>query len=353
MVCVLFLGVSLPLGAQQPMTWQQANARSAEIIRASGANAEAAKLAQAAFDLYPLQTNNYKPAMHGQLLLNLMDVREKVQGRGAALEDADRGEAAIELASGRRDPVLIDVWRDAIRMCRSAGDWNRVHAYYGRIVELAEALWGAADARVIKARLDWVTDVRNRGAAWAQDMLRTTHSRAAAAGADEAALTPIELTAAKVELEQRNWKKAIEGYERLTARLAQRNDPRFLHVLQVAYAQLTYAYDQDGDDAAAQRTQDRLVGTFGAAPTPLVPLLRIPPLYPRRALRDGREGSVRVLLSIDETGAVVDVSVVKSRPAGVFEAAAIEAVRQWRFKPTLVDGQPVSHKGLWELVFKI
>ena len=42
---------------------------------------------------------------------------------------------------------------------------------------------------------------------------------------------------------------------------------------------------------------------------------------------------------ISQDGAVQEVRVLKSQP--LFDAAAVEAVRQWRFTPTLLNGQPV------------
>jgi protein TonB len=42
---------------------------------------------------------------------------------------------------------------------------------------------------------------------------------------------------------------------------------------------------------------------------------------------------------IAENGSVRDVRVLRSIP--LLDAAAVEAVRQWRFTPTLLNGQPV------------
>jgi protein TonB len=42
---------------------------------------------------------------------------------------------------------------------------------------------------------------------------------------------------------------------------------------------------------------------------------------------------------IAEDGSVRDVRVLRSVP--LLDSAAMEAVRQWRFSPTLLNGQPV------------
>jgi protein TonB len=62
-------------------------------------------------------------------------------------------------------------------------------------------------------------------------------------------------------------------------------------------------------------------------------LNRIPPLYPARALLRRTEGWVRLQLSIDAEGLVEDARVLEASPEGVFEKAALKAVRRWRFEP--------------------
>jgi TonB family protein len=66
------------------------------------------------------------------------------------------------------------------------------------------------------------------------------------------------------------------------------------------------------------------------------------PTYPKRMLDAGLEGTVEIEAVIG-----VDGRVVRARPATGqahpdFAAAAIEAVRQWRFEPTLLNGKPVE-----------
>ena len=66
-----------------------------------------------------------------------------------------------------------------------------------------------------------------------------------------------------------------------------------------------------------------------AAPKPIT---RANPEYPRRALRRGVEGSVLLEFSVDANGNVVSPRVLESRPRGVFEAAALEAVSKWKYE---------------------
>jgi len=61
-------------------------------------------------------------------------------------------------------------------------------------------------------------------------------------------------------------------------------------------------------------------------------LRRSPPVYPARALVRKTEGWVKLQLIIDATGKVADARVLDAKPSGVFDAAALKAVRRWRFQ---------------------
>jgi periplasmic protein TonB len=69
-------------------------------------------------------------------------------------------------------------------------------------------------------------------------------------------------------------------------------------------------------------------------------IVHVPPRYPPTAQAARVEGVVALEAVIDVTGRVNDVRVVHSIPA--LNQAAIDAVRQWRFTPTLLNGEPVS-----------
>jgi protein TonB len=63
------------------------------------------------------------------------------------------------------------------------------------------------------------------------------------------------------------------------------------------------------------------------------PLSQPQPVYPSRAEDAGREGSVRVRITIAPDGSVSNVTVLLAQPAGWFESATVEAVRRWTFQP--------------------
>ncbi len=78
----------------------------------------------------------------------------------------------------------------------------------------------------------------------------------------------------------------------------------------------------------------------------------VAPVYPRAALEDNVSGEVRVRITVDAKGKVADAVILESAPAGVFDDAALAAVRRWRFKPAEVDGQPVEASTIQSLLFK-
>jgi len=66
----------------------------------------------------------------------------------------------------------------------------------------------------------------------------------------------------------------------------------------------------------------------------------VPPQYPPEAGRARIEGTVVLMALIDKDGTVKDVRVESGLP--LLSQAAIDAVRQWRYKPYLMDGEPVE-----------
>jgi protein TonB len=66
----------------------------------------------------------------------------------------------------------------------------------------------------------------------------------------------------------------------------------------------------------------------------------VPPQYPPEAGRARIEGSVVLMAVIDKDGTVKDVRVESG--LALLAQAAIDAVKQWRYKPYLIDGEPVE-----------
>ncbi len=70
-------------------------------------------------------------------------------------------------------------------------------------------------------------------------------------------------------------------------------------------------------------------------------LKRVDPIYPDLARRAGIDGTVELEVSIDATGKVTDVEVVRGLPLGLSQAAA-DAVHQWTYRPARTAAGPVA-----------
>lgn len=69
-------------------------------------------------------------------------------------------------------------------------------------------------------------------------------------------------------------------------------------------------------------------------------LKHVDPVYPDIAQRANVQGVVILECVISPAGRVTDIKVLRGIP--LLNAAAIDAVKQWTYKPTLLDGVPVS-----------
>jgi protein TonB len=76
------------------------------------------------------------------------------------------------------------------------------------------------------------------------------------------------------------------------------------------------------------------------------------PVYPREAQEARIEGDVPLLILVDTTGRVVDVRVQRKAGYGLDEAA-MNAVRQWTFKPRSLNGLPIAVRVQWTMHFRL
>jgi TonB family protein len=84
--------------------------------------------------------------------------------------------------------------------------------------------------------------------------------------------------------------------------------------------------------------------------TPWRLISELDPVYTEEARRAGIEGTVEVLLTIDEQGVPRNVHTDGSYAMGLAESAQ-DAVSQWRFEPAMINGQPVAEEAVVRVKF--
>lgn len=94
-------------------------------------------------------------------------------------------------------------------------------------------------------------------------------------------------------------------------------------------------------------------GGMNVAEGDYLPIVRVAPIYPARALSRGIEGYVDMSFTVTAAGTVKDPIVLFSS-SGLFERAATRAVLKFKYKPRVTDGIPVEVSGVkTRITFKI
>jgi protein TonB len=87
------------------------------------------------------------------------------------------------------------------------------------------------------------------------------------------------------------------------------------------------------------------IGGGGGKDRDVVPLVRIEPEYPMRARQRGIEGWVAIQFTISAAGTVKDPVVIGAHPGTIFNRAALQAVRKWKYNPKIENGVAVERPG--------
>lgn len=69
-------------------------------------------------------------------------------------------------------------------------------------------------------------------------------------------------------------------------------------------------------------------------------------VYPTEARAQKIQGYVKVVYDVAVDGTVANARVVEADPPGVFDAAALAAVRTWRFNPAVANNKVVATQGV-------
>lgn len=81
-----------------------------------------------------------------------------------------------------------------------------------------------------------------------------------------------------------------------------------------------------------------------------LPIVKVQPIYPRRAQERGISGYVLLEFTVTELGTVEDPVVIESDPKGYFERSALRAARKFKYKPKVVNGEAIRVPGVRNLI---
>lgn len=94
----------------------------------------------------------------------------------------------------------------------------------------------------------------------------------------------------------------------------------------------------------ALKTEGPNIGGLAAMDGEMIPLSVPNPDYPRRAAQRGTEGYCTVEFTVTAQGTTRDIQVVDC-PDSIFERSSVRAAEKIKYKPKVVDGNPVDVQG--------
>jgi protein TonB len=77
-----------------------------------------------------------------------------------------------------------------------------------------------------------------------------------------------------------------------------------------------------------------------------LPIVKVAPIYPRRAQTRGTTGYCIVEYTVTKTGSIRDPVAIDCVPSGVFDRASVKASTKFKYKPRVVDGEPIEVAGV-------
>jgi len=94
-------------------------------------------------------------------------------------------------------------------------------------------------------------------------------------------------------------------------------------------------------------------GNIGLGDGDYLPIVKVAPLYPRRAQTRGLEGQCLIEFTVTTTGTVKDAFAVECT-SSLFQKASVNAALKFKYKPRVVDSVPVEVTGVQHIItFKL
>lgn len=112
--------------------------------------------------------------------------------------------------------------------------------------------------------------------------------------------------------------------------------------------QLDVDMDVDIENIAPQTQVDISIESSGMSTGDgeYLPIVKVAPIYPRRAQSRGISGYCIVEYTVTTSGAIRDPVAVDCQPSGVFDKASVKAAEKFKYKPRVIDGEPIEVPGV-------
>jgi TonB family protein len=79
-------------------------------------------------------------------------------------------------------------------------------------------------------------------------------------------------------------------------------------------------------------------------------IFHVEPRYPRVGAREGPENTIKLRATVGDGGRIIDIKAISGPPALV--PSAMSAIREWRYRPTKLNGQPIKTQEDIIIVFR-
>jgi len=89
---------------------------------------------------------------------------------------------------------------------------------------------------------------------------------------------------------------------------------------------------------------------YASTDADVLPIVKVPPQYPRTASIKGIEGWVLLEFTVTETGATINPKVIDADPPGIFNESALRMIKKWKFKPKIESGKAIQREGVQHLI---
>jgi TonB family protein len=178
------------------------------------------------------------------------------------------------------------------------------------------------------------------------DAAKTAVDKAATEGADRYAPESLQSAQAaraaldaELNAQQGKWVKSYDKAKELAVAAKAAGDKAAADAI-AAKAKADAVAAKARADAAAAKARAKIAPVrVGGQIKPPTKVKDVKPIYPAIAQSARVSGSVTIEATIGEDGKVADAKVVRSVP--LLDQAALDAVRQWEYMPTLLNGVPV------------